>query len=54
LEMLTRTKKSTVFVTTISLPVNGKRRYKEELPDRLQPATKDAFNLNVEVEEEIL
>jgi hypothetical protein len=43
-----------VFVATVPQPVNGKRRRGEELPDRLNPATKDDFDFTMEDEEEIL
>jgi len=47
-EILTRTRQSTVFVATVPQPVNGKRRWGEELPDRLNPATKDDFDFTME------
>jgi Protein of unknown function (DUF3723) len=51
-EILTRTRQSTVFITTVSQPVNGKRRWGKDLPDRLLPTTKNDFDFSMEEEEE--
>jgi hypothetical protein len=41
-----------VFVTTVSQPVNGKRRFGEELPDKFLAATKNDFDFSMDEEEE--
>jgi hypothetical protein len=51
-EILTRTRQSTVSVTTVSQPVNGKRRFNQELPDGLIPATKNAYDFSMDEEDE--
>jgi hypothetical protein len=51
-DILTRTRNSTVLVSTVVEPINGKRRHDQELPDRFQPATKDAFDVTMVEEEE--
>jgi hypothetical protein len=51
-DILTRTRNSTVLVSTVVEPINGKRRHDQELPDRFQPATKDAFDVTMAEEEE--
>jgi hypothetical protein len=40
------------LVSTVVEPINGKRRHDQELPDRFQPATKDAFDVTMAEEEE--
>jgi hypothetical protein len=50
-KILTKTRQSTVFVTTVSQPLNGKRRFGEDLPDRFLTATKDDFDFGIEEEE---
>lgn len=52
-DILTRTRQSTVFVATVPQPVNGKRRRGEELPDRLNPATREDFDFTMEDEEQL-
>jgi hypothetical protein len=51
-DILTKTRQSTVFVTTVSQPVNGKRRFGEELPDKFLAATKNDFDFSMDEEEE--
>jgi hypothetical protein len=52
--ILTRIGKLVVIVSTVVESRTGKRRRGEELPDRLQPASKEAFDFDMEEEEEIL
>lgn len=47
-DILDRTKQSTVKVSTIIQPVNGKRRYGQDLPEHLQPSAKEAFDFEME------
>jgi hypothetical protein len=51
-DILTKTKTSTVIVSTVVEAINGKRRYNQELPDRFQLVTKDAFNVTMLEEDE--
>jgi hypothetical protein len=41
-------RQSTVFITTIPGPVNGKRYRGKELPNRLNPVIKDDFDFIIE------
>jgi hypothetical protein len=51
-DILTRTKKSAVIVTTVVESLAGKRRRGEDLPERLQPATKEAFDFEMNEDED--
>lgn len=51
-DILCRTKQSTVQVFTLVRPLNGKRHYNQDLPDDLQPGTKEAFDFVMEESEE--
>ncbi|KAH6701351.1 hypothetical protein BKA61DRAFT_582431 [Leptodontidium sp. MPI-SDFR-AT-0119] len=51
-DILTRTKKSAVIITTVIESLAGKRRRGEDLPQRLQPATKEAFDFEMNEDED--
>ncbi|CZT53525.1 uncharacterized protein RSE6_15146 [Rhynchosporium secalis] len=51
-EILKRTKRSAVTVTTVAESWVGKRRRGEDLPERLQPATKEAFDFPIDEDED--
>ncbi|KAH6675994.1 hypothetical protein B0J14DRAFT_509686 [Halenospora varia] len=53
-DILHRTKGSTVHVFTTVQPVNGKRQYNQDMPERLQPVRKEAFDFEMEDSEEEL
>ncbi|KAH6665598.1 hypothetical protein B0J14DRAFT_643428 [Halenospora varia] len=53
-DILHRTKGSTVHVFTTVQPINGKRQYNQDMPERLQPIRKEAFDFEMEDSEEEL
>lgn len=53
-DILTRTRNSVVLVSTTIQPVHGKRRRGQDLPDRLQPRTREDFDFAIQEIEEVL
>ena len=51
-DIISRTKQRTVQVSTTVGPINGKRRFDEDLPENLQPRTKEAFEFEMDDSEE--
>ena len=51
-DIISRTKQRTVQVSTTVGPINGKRRFDEDLPEHLQPRTKEAFEFEMDDSEE--
>ncbi|KAG0645121.1 hypothetical protein D0Z07_9209 [Hyphodiscus hymeniophilus] len=47
-DILCKTRQSTVQVFTNVQPINGKRHYNQDLPDSLQPMTKESFEFEME------
>ena len=51
-DILTRTRRSAVIVATVVESWTGKRRRGKDLPERLQPATKEAFDFEMNEDED--